>query len=215
MFNRRCWDITTSNSGGSFTVSLPPDSPAGSGAFLTFAGPSTDIGATSFIPFCFDLLVDTDLSDFASIRAFFREFQVRGVTITFQSLNSDVWSASTGCALPEVLTAVDPTAAVPPAGPSIVLAYENCRVKTISQEHSSTLKFAPRLSIGAETLGTPAIQPSVYNDRTNDLWVQSQDAHMPAYSGAVGVIRNYATNAGASPALRITCQVTIAARRPQ
>jgi hypothetical protein len=215
LFNRRCWDITTSNSGGSFSVHLPPDASLGASAFLTFGTPATDIGATNYIPFCLDLLPDTDLSDFNAIRTFFREYQVRGVNVTISALNSDVWSASTGCALPEVISAIDPTAAVPPAGPSTVLAFENCRTRTISQEHSMSIKCAPRLSIGAETLGTPAIQPAVYNDRTNDFWVDTQIAAAPAYSGITGVIRNYATNAGASPSLRMTCQVVIAARRPQ
>lgn len=209
-FNRRCWELTVTNSAGSFVVALPPDAGAGASSFLNFGTPATDYGAADYVPFAF-LLSDDNIIGFSDVLSFFREFQIQSAAITFSSLTSDTWSATTGCPLLEVITAIDPTAVGPAPGPSYVLEYANSRRSLISQERSLTVRFAPRFQMNVE--GSAIVTPSAYNANSRDIWAMSNAVDFPQWTGLIGCIRNFANSPGVGPVLRVSCVLTFAARR--
>jgi hypothetical protein len=217
VFTRRCWDVTTTNSGGSFQTALPPDAIGGSTSFITFNTTTSDVFSTQMVGFVFDFAVDTDLALGASVLNLFTEYQVRAARITVSALTSDTYSSSNGCTLPELLWAVDPTGNLTPPGPSALLALEGAKRCTISNERSAVISFRPRLAMGVSVNGGGVftnLAEAAYNDRANDIWCYSDTPNAPNHAGVLGFMRNLATSVGNAPLLRWECEVTIAARRP-
>jgi len=213
IFNRQCWDLTLNNSAGVFSAALPPDAPGSAIPFIDFGTPAPDVGATSYIPFCFRIALDDNVAYPADIANLFREYQIRQCTVKFELLCGDSWSDTTGALLPEIYTAVDPTADVPPAGPAAMMAYVNMQRTVMSQEHSHTVVCRPRVQVVTQYDGGTSSN-TIMND-ANALWCVTQSVDQANYLGFAGVIRGYATNAGVSPPVRVTCTVVIAARRPR
>jgi hypothetical protein len=213
MFTRRCWDVTTTNSGGSFSYNLPPDSTTNATSFVDWGTPGADIGASNFVPFTLAFCPTTDLAFSDDIFNLFREYQVRQCRFTVSSLMGD--SNIANVPMPEILVAPDPTTIGFPAGPSSMLAYAGCRRRVISNRSDFVFNVAPRMHVevtGLDPVTQLPIVVPVYNNDTRDLWVMSNSV-APDFRGFAGMIRNYATNAGPSFELRFSLIVTIAARR--
>jgi hypothetical protein len=128
IFQRRSADLTCYYT-SSFQAVTPPGF-SGS-TFMAFGTPGADtLPGTSWIPFCLNFTIQC-LGQSNDILNMFTEYQVRALRIEFQTLMGDSYNPGTSAVLPEVVTAIDPTASSPPASIAVVEAYQNTSRTTL------------------------------------------------------------------------------------
>jgi len=214
VFTRRTADLTLyTNAANAFTAALPPG--FSGPPFLVFGTPFADTPLPGIAPYCIgfalNLVIDS-LSQSNDILNMFTEYQIRGITLTFQTLMGDSYNATTASLLPEVLSALDPTTGTPPTSVPVVEAYSRTKRSTVSNARKYTFRVVPRPAV--QLFGSALLTTYAYLDNTKDVWMLSNNSTSAPYYGCVGVIRNFPLVAGNGNAMRVSGQVTLAARRP-
>jgi hypothetical protein len=212
VFNRRSADLTLAiNTAGLFTL-FPPVGFSGL-PFFILGSPFSDNPvpgpSTQTIGFALNFVIES-LAQSNDILGMFAEYQVRALKITFQSLMGDSYNST--FPLPEMVTAVDPTAASAPVSTLTVEAYGNSQRAVLTQERPHIVKLRPR--IASQVFGSTLTTSYVSEAAANSLWVASNNGTSPPYYGLVGVFRNFPTPIGSGCQVRISCEAEIAVRRP-
>jgi hypothetical protein len=206
-------------------VVAPPPGFSGS-SWLAVGNVAPDInvvGLNEYFPFCINFS-PLSLGNWTDVQGMFREFQVRALTLTVQTLTPDDSSIASKNQLPEIITAADPGLVTPfPTATAIqnIESYAQTKRTFLTANNKHTVKFAVRPQILAATVGA-GDAPGVYNENTQALWFDTGDAAGTLnwlFSGLGGVVRSFPSdNTGAIPsytALRFSLTADLVARRSQ
>jgi len=212
MINRRTADLTLAiNSGGSFAL-FPPVGFSGT-PFLALGAAFSDNPvpgpATQSIGFAMQLVIES-LAQSNDILGLFAEYQIRGVQIEFESLMGDSYNPT--FPLPEVITAIDPTAASAPTSTLTIEAYGNTKRMVLTNQRRHNVRLRPR--IASQVFGSSLVTSYVYEANQDALWIPSNNGTSPPYYGLVGIVRNFPTAIGNGCQIRISGSVQVAMRRP-
>jgi len=209
IFSRRSADLTCYYT-SSFQAVLPPGF-SGS-TFFAFGTPGADtLPGTSWIPFCLNFTIQC-LGQSNDILNMFTEYQVRALRIEFQTLMGDSYNPGTASVLPEVVTAIDPTASNPPSSIAVVEAYQNTRRTTLTVERTHSVKVRPRPSV--QLYASALATTYAFDDNVKDLWFLSNNVNSPPVYGVIGVLRNFQNVNAGGAAVRISLTAQLACRRP-
>jgi len=152
------------------------------------------------------------LGQFNDIAQMFTEVQIRAFQLEFQFLAGDSYNASFGSPLPEIISAVDPTASTPPTQVAVVEAYGNSKRQVLTQARPHTMLLVPRPAV--QVYGSPISTVYAIENNSKALWYQLDSVLSMPFYGALGILRNFANVTGCGATVRISGTVQLAVRRP-
>lgn len=216
IFNRRAIDLNLTIDGAAVPgIILSPAPGVSALPWVTFSPVTADTNG-----FQFGGIINISMDSInrgTDITTLFNEYQIRGCRFTVQPTMADFYSPAGGNELPEIITAIDPVLTTAPLTLDEVEAFPNSSRWILSQQRPFSRAFQPRLQIGTFNDGG-GNAADVFNDNLRDFWCISEANNAPEYFGLKFFVRNFMPGISAGvPSLvnlRLSLQVTIAARRP-